>query len=40
MEVAAPPCALDLADAWRVAPKDEMLHALQKQGVEAELLYQ
>jgi DNA polymerase III subunit alpha len=40
MEVAAPSCALDLADAWRVAPKDEMLHALQKQGVEAELLYQ
>jgi DNA polymerase III subunit alpha len=40
MELASPTCALDLADAWRVAPKDEMLHALRLQGVEPELLYQ
>jgi hypothetical protein len=40
MELMTPACVLDLADSWRVAPKDEMMTALHRQGVVANLVYQ
>jgi DNA polymerase-3 subunit alpha len=39
IDLASPQCTLDLADSWRIAPKDELFHILTDRGIEPELIY-